>query len=265
MRDFLNHAIYGWYPYLCLTVFIVGSIVRFDREQYTWRSGSSQLLRRRQLMWGSNLFHVGILIIFLVMNFSTSGESVETKIKMELPKSAVKLSLDSSANVSINKNEIVIQGGVSVPIGPDGDVPEKDGQYLCPDCSTVVSFTSNEFQGYEVLERLGAGSAGLVFKARQLVLDRIVALKVLRQRQRRSARTEARFLREAATISKLEHPNIVRIFDASPFPKGYFIVMEYFQATDLQTLLERRVAIGHALRLATLGGIHDQQRAIAGR
>jgi nitrate reductase gamma subunit len=65
MRDFLNHAIFGWYPYLCLTVFIVGSIVRFDREQYTWRSGSSQLLRRRQLMWGSNLFHVGILVIFL--------------------------------------------------------------------------------------------------------------------------------------------------------------------------------------------------------
>lgn len=65
MRDFLNNAIFGWYPYVCLTVFIVGSWWRFDREQYTWRSGSSQLLRRRQLMWGSNLFHVGILIIFL--------------------------------------------------------------------------------------------------------------------------------------------------------------------------------------------------------
>jgi nitrate reductase gamma subunit len=64
MREFLNHAVFGWYPYLCLTVFIVGSIVRFDREQYTWRSGSSQLLRRRQLRWGSNLFHVGILVIF---------------------------------------------------------------------------------------------------------------------------------------------------------------------------------------------------------
>ena len=38
--------------------------MRFDREQYTWRSGSSQLLRRRQMMWGSNLFHVGILVIF---------------------------------------------------------------------------------------------------------------------------------------------------------------------------------------------------------
>lgn len=65
MADFINHAIFGWYPYLCLTVFLACSWWRFDREQYTWRSGSSQLLRRRQLMWGSNLFHVGILVIFL--------------------------------------------------------------------------------------------------------------------------------------------------------------------------------------------------------
>jgi nitrate reductase gamma subunit len=61
----LNHILFGWYPYVCLIVFVIGSLVRFDREQYTWRSGSSQLLRRRQLMWGSNLFHVGILVIFL--------------------------------------------------------------------------------------------------------------------------------------------------------------------------------------------------------
>jgi nitrate reductase gamma subunit len=65
MADYVNHAVFGWYPYLCLTVFLLGSVVRFDREQYTWRSGSSQLLRRRQLRWGSNLFHVGILVIFV--------------------------------------------------------------------------------------------------------------------------------------------------------------------------------------------------------
>jgi nitrate reductase gamma subunit len=65
MRDALNHIVFGWYPYLCLTVFVLGSIVRFDREQYTWKTGSSQLLRRKQLMWGSNLFHVGILVIFV--------------------------------------------------------------------------------------------------------------------------------------------------------------------------------------------------------
>ncbi len=65
MSETINHIVFGWYPYLCLTVFLLGSLLRFDREQYTWRSGSSQLLRRGQLMWGSNLFHVGILVIFL--------------------------------------------------------------------------------------------------------------------------------------------------------------------------------------------------------
>lgn len=52
------------YPYICFTIFLVGSLVRFDREQYSWRSGSSQMLRGRSLRWGSNLFHIGILAIF---------------------------------------------------------------------------------------------------------------------------------------------------------------------------------------------------------
>jgi len=60
----LNQFVFGVYPYIALTVLAVGSVVRFDREQYTWRSGSSQLLRRRQLVLGSNLFHVGVLAIF---------------------------------------------------------------------------------------------------------------------------------------------------------------------------------------------------------
>ncbi|TSD84644.1 respiratory nitrate reductase subunit gamma [Mycobacterium sp. KBS0706] len=64
MSEMINAALFGWYPYLCLTVFLLGSLLRFDREQYTWRSGSSQLLRRRQLRLGSNLFHIGILVIF---------------------------------------------------------------------------------------------------------------------------------------------------------------------------------------------------------
>jgi len=65
MSIWLNNALYGWYPYVALTVFLLGSLLRFDHSQYTWRSGSSQLLRRKQLLWGSNLFHVGILAIFV--------------------------------------------------------------------------------------------------------------------------------------------------------------------------------------------------------
>jgi nitrate reductase gamma subunit len=59
----LNHFLFGLYPYVCLAVFLVGSLARFDRDQYTWKSDSSQLLRARQLRWGSNLFHVGILFL----------------------------------------------------------------------------------------------------------------------------------------------------------------------------------------------------------
>ena len=65
MLDILFHILFAWYPYLCLTVFLVGSLIRFDREQYSWKASSSQLLRKRQLRWGSNLFHVGILFLLM--------------------------------------------------------------------------------------------------------------------------------------------------------------------------------------------------------
>jgi nitrate reductase gamma subunit len=60
----LNQIVFGVYPYIALSVLALGSVVRFDREQYSWRSGSSQLLRRKQLMLGSVLFHLGVLAIF---------------------------------------------------------------------------------------------------------------------------------------------------------------------------------------------------------
>jgi len=64
LKNYLNQFLFGYYPYLCLAVFFVGSLIRFDREQYTWKSDSSQLLRSGQLRWGSNLFHIGVLGIF---------------------------------------------------------------------------------------------------------------------------------------------------------------------------------------------------------
>jgi len=64
MRDYIFHVLFVWYPYICLAVFFVGSLIRYDREQYTWRASSSQMLRKRQLFWGSNLFHIGIIFLF---------------------------------------------------------------------------------------------------------------------------------------------------------------------------------------------------------
>ena len=64
MQGYLNELLFGIYPYLAGAVFLIGSLIRFDREQYTWKSDSSQLLKRGQLRLGSNLFHLGILGIF---------------------------------------------------------------------------------------------------------------------------------------------------------------------------------------------------------
>jgi nitrate reductase gamma subunit len=62
--SYLNQLLFGVYPYLAGTVFLVGSLVRFDRDQFTWKAGSSQMLRTRNMVVASNLFHLGILGIF---------------------------------------------------------------------------------------------------------------------------------------------------------------------------------------------------------
>ncbi len=64
MADFFNHLLFGIYPYIALAVLALGSVFRYDREPYSWRSGSSQLLRLKQLIWGSVLIHAGVLVIF---------------------------------------------------------------------------------------------------------------------------------------------------------------------------------------------------------
>jgi nitrate reductase gamma subunit len=61
----LHDFLFNVYPYLCGAVFLMGSLARFDRDQYTWKTDSSQLLRAGQLRWGSNLFHIGILFLFV--------------------------------------------------------------------------------------------------------------------------------------------------------------------------------------------------------
>ncbi len=63
-QTYLHNFAFNVYPYVCLAVFLMGSLARFDRDQYTWKSDSSQMLRTGTLRWGSNLFHVGILFLF---------------------------------------------------------------------------------------------------------------------------------------------------------------------------------------------------------
>lgn len=62
--SYLDAFLFGIYPYICLAIFFVGSLIRFDRDQYTWKSDSSQLLRKKQLRIGSIFFHIGVLFLF---------------------------------------------------------------------------------------------------------------------------------------------------------------------------------------------------------
>jgi nitrate reductase gamma subunit len=62
--SYSQHFLFGIYPYIALSVFFLGSLIRFDREQYSWKSDSSQMLKRGQLRLGSNLFHIGVLFLF---------------------------------------------------------------------------------------------------------------------------------------------------------------------------------------------------------
>lgn len=60
----MHNFLFGIYPYIALAVMIVGSIARYERDPFTWKTSSSQLLRRKQLIMGSVLFHLGVIIVF---------------------------------------------------------------------------------------------------------------------------------------------------------------------------------------------------------
>jgi len=64
-NSYVNTLLFAVYPYICLVVLLIGSLIRFDREPYTWKSDSSQMLRKRELRLGSNLFHYGVIVVIL--------------------------------------------------------------------------------------------------------------------------------------------------------------------------------------------------------
>ena len=62
--SYLNTLLFGFYPYVALVILIVGTWARYDHGQYTWKAHSSQMLRKKNMVWASVMFHVGVLVIF---------------------------------------------------------------------------------------------------------------------------------------------------------------------------------------------------------
>lgn len=97
-----------------------------------------------------------------------------------------------------------------------------------------------QIPGYELLERIGLGGQGAIYRARQRSLDRIVAVKVVRTRTEADAAAVKRFLREARTVSKLHHPNILQAIDAGAQDGLRYFVMEFVAGCDARAVLDQR-------------------------
>ena len=92
---------------------------------------------------------------------------------------------------------------------------------------------------YRLLEKLGQGGMGTVYKALHIKLDKLVALKVLSADRMQDPQAVSRFEREMKAVGKLEHPHLIRAFDAGEAEGTHFLVMEYVAGEDLGSLAKR--------------------------
>src|SRR5277367_4673112 len=100
---------------------------------------------------------------------------------------------------------------------------------------------------FAVMQRLGAGAMGVVYLARQLALDKIVAIKVLHHALATDEVFAERFRREAKAASRLDHPNSIRVFDFGQEPDGLlYLAMEYVEGRDLFALLSEHGSLSPA-------------------
>jgi len=153
--------------------------------------------------------------------------------------------------------------------------PDEDSD--APEATRTASYESDEIDRtasqamparigrYEICEVLGAGAMGVVYRARDPELDRLVAIKVVRG-SAASSSSDVRLLREAQAMARLRHPNVVPIFDVGPASGGVFVAMPLIEGGTLRTwlhdrsrsfdaILDRFVAAGRGLAAAHAAGL----------
>jgi WD40 repeat protein/tRNA A-37 threonylcarbamoyl transferase component Bud32 len=123
---------------------------------------------------------------------------------------------------------------------------------------------------YVLLEPLGVGGMGQVFKARHRLMNRLAAVKLIREESRSSSEFQQRFLREVEAAAQLAHPNIVAAFDAAQHGPSMYLAMEYVDGVDLARLLKAHGPLPVAracdyIRQAALGLQHAHERGLSHR
>jgi CheY-like chemotaxis protein len=167
-------------------------------------------------------------------------------------------------------------GAKLTPVRPDaaptqpylgGPTPQAAGGSLASGGAVPEALVSHP--RYEVLEQLGSGGMGVVYKARHRLMDRVVALKVIHPRLLNEPGMARRFRREVRAAARLAHPNIVAAYDAEQSGTTHFLVMEFVEGTDLERLTAgRQLAAAEAcgyVRQAALGLQHAFERDMVHR
>ena len=108
-----------------------------------------------------------------------------------------------------------------------------------------------EIPGYQIMERVGEGGMGVVYKARQISMDRVVALKVLSEKYSANGEFIDQFIREARAAGKLNHPNVIHVHDVSKAGGRYFFSMEFIDGPSVKKLLKQsgRLPVGKCLEI----------------
>ncbi|HYF48219.1 MAG TPA: serine/threonine-protein kinase [Planctomycetota bacterium] len=160
-------------------------------------------------------------------------------------------SVDDDQPVVLRTPPPVIRPNPNPPAAGSGSSIVKVGDEPVKLSSAEAPAVARRFGNYEIVNEISRGSFGVVYKARQPGLDRVVALKVLLAGVHASGEAVARFQREAKAVARLKHPNIVPVYDIGMQDGHHYFAMEFVEGHALSTLVaQKQVTASDALSIA---------------